>query len=68
MGRIILFSARSDEKPNRHLLYQDGIPLLDVARIIASCFKCHAILGFVLSFLYNYVNVFYMPALDVLFW
>ena len=69
MGRkIILFSARSDKKPHRYLLYQEGIPLFDVVRIIVSCFKCHAILGCVLSFLCNCLNVFDVLALDVLFW
>ena len=69
MGRkIVLFSERSDKKPHRHLLYQEGIPLLDAARIIVSCFKYHAILGCVLSFLCNCLNVFDVLALDVLFW
>ena len=68
MGRkVILFSARSDKKPHCYLLYQEGIPLLDAARIIVSCFKCHAILGSVLSFLCNCLNVFDVLALDVLF-
>ena len=62
------YSFLSEVEPHRYLLYQEGIPLLDVVRIIVSCFKCHAILCCVFSFLCNCLNVFDMPALDVLFW